>query len=185
MLTLIVVQGVPGSGKTTLLRRLKSDLQLPGIGKDDIKEPLYDVLGTGDLVWKEMLGRASIGMLYIVADQVLDLGQSLIIENAFFKQYASEDIKALAAKHNARIMEVYCEVDIARAKQRFIARQESGERHPGHRDDLHATYISDPAFWARYQPLEIGELLVINTETFEDSKYDALLASLKQRLEDI
>lgn len=39
---LVVIQGAPGSGKTTLVEKLRQDIGLPIIGKDDIKEMLFD-----------------------------------------------------------------------------------------------------------------------------------------------
>jgi predicted kinase len=182
-LTLFVIQGVPGAGKSTLKLQLAGDLQLPAIGKDDIKEPLFETLGTRNLAWKEMLGRAAIKMLYTVADEVLATGQSLIIENAFFTSFAQKDIAELAGTYNARVIEIYCHVDTALAKQRFIDREASGERHPGHRDDLHAAYLEDPAFWARYQPLDVGKRLTFDTTKKSAAAYAALLNDLRKEME--
>jgi tRNA uridine 5-carbamoylmethylation protein Kti12 len=50
-MTLVLVTGPPTSGKTTLARPLAHHLDLPLLGKDAIKEALFDTLGTGDRAW--------------------------------------------------------------------------------------------------------------------------------------
>lgn len=180
---LVVLQGVPGAGKTTLMSRLAKDLSLPAVAKDEIKENLYEIFGTVDLAWKEMLGRASIRMLYELIDELLAAKQSFIVENAFFSQYAVPQLTELASKHNAEIIEIYCHVSIDVAKQRFVERQKSGQRHPGHRDDLHAKYIEDEKFWARYQPLNIGTSFTIQTEKSDEGAYQLLIAELRKVLD--
>ncbi|HEX8858768.1 MAG TPA: AAA family ATPase [Actinomycetes bacterium] len=47
-MTLVLVTGPPASGKTTLARPLAFSLGLPLLGKDTIKEALFDTLGNGD-----------------------------------------------------------------------------------------------------------------------------------------
>ena len=181
---LIVIQGVPGAGKTTILKRLAGDLSVQAVGKDQIKENLYDIFGTEDLAWKEMLGRASIRMLYELVDELLASGVTCIVENAFFAKFAASELSEIAAKHDASILEIYCKVPIAVAKQRFIERSSSGERHAGHRDQLHAAYIEDPAFWERYAPLKIGEYVEVDTAQFSDAEYTELLHKVKNFLEE-
>ena len=44
---LLVVTGLPCTGKTTLGKYLASQLKLPFIHKDGIKETLFDLLGLG------------------------------------------------------------------------------------------------------------------------------------------
>jgi hypothetical protein len=50
-----------------MARPLATDLDLPLIGKDLIKEALFDALGTGDRAWSRRLGVASYEVLYAVA----------------------------------------------------------------------------------------------------------------------
>jgi predicted kinase len=62
--TLIVVSGLPASGKTTLAHLLAAELRLPLVGRDDIKERLFESLGWSDREWSKRLGIASWDLLY-------------------------------------------------------------------------------------------------------------------------
>ena len=55
--TLVLVTGSPASGKTSLAQPLARQRGLPLLGKDAIKEALFDTLGTGGRTWSRRLGR--------------------------------------------------------------------------------------------------------------------------------
>lgn len=63
-LAVVIITGLPCTGKTTLARRIGSELSLPVVGRDDIKERLFESLGWKDREWSRMLGRASWDLLY-------------------------------------------------------------------------------------------------------------------------
>jgi len=65
--TLVLVTGPPASGKTSLAQPLARHLGLPLLGKDTIKEVLFDSLGTGDRAWSRRLGAASYAVLLELA----------------------------------------------------------------------------------------------------------------------
>jgi predicted kinase len=182
--TFLMVHGMPGTGKTTLARKLSTDLRLPLLEKDALKEFLFDRLGTGDLVWSQTLGRATFGMLYVFIDRMLSTGESFMIECPFYREFALPEIEAALEQNDARLIEVYCTTEPSIRKQRFIKRNENGERHPGHADiGYYKDVKPDSPEPTQYEPLALGELLTVDTTQFGDAEYVQLLRQLLSLLE--
>lgn len=78
--TLIVVSGAPATGKTTLTIAVTKALRMPYLGKDSIKESLFDSLGTKDREWSKKLGLASIELLFKLVDLQLEAGRGVVAE---------------------------------------------------------------------------------------------------------
>ena len=153
MAKLIIVQGVPASGKTTLSRKLAQEIpDLPLLHKDGIKEYLFDTLGIFDGEWSRVLGKASSKALLSLARVFLENERSIMLESAFYKDVAVEDIKSL----NVPVLEIYCKCDEAVRQERYRKRLVV-DRHPGHHNKDGKFDISV------YAPLEVGELIYIDT----------------------
>lgn len=171
---LIIVQGMPGAGKTTLARRLGADLELPQISKDDLKEFLFDKVGTGDRDWSRMLGRAVSQMLYPLVESFLEHGQSLVLESAFYRDLAVNELQTITKRYQAHSLEIYCRLEETERRRRFIARNESGERHKGHLDEHNYQDVNEAITNQTYAPLRIGPLLEIDTLHFGEKEYNEL-----------
>jgi predicted kinase len=179
---LVIIGGAPASGKTTLGRRLAAEFRLPYIGKDDIKETLYDTLGTGDRDWSRRLGSASVSLLYLFVEIELRAGRSVIAECNFDARFAVPELRALIDRYDALPLEILClaEPDVLRA--RYQQRAETGERHAGHLDHLIAAEL--PGRIGEYRLLSIGgESMVLDTTDLAAVDYGRVARRLQQALE--
>jgi len=127
---LVIVSGAPASGKTTLARRLAAALSLPLLTKDDIKEALFDALGTPDLEQSRQLGRAAYRVLYLIAARLLESGVGALLESNFERGGSEAHLRPLAAEANAAL--VLCCTTNEEIARRYTERAASGKRHPGH-----------------------------------------------------
>lgn len=131
---LIVITGMPGSGKTTIADFLGSNLSLPLIEKDKIKEMLFNRLGWSEREWSKKLGMATYDLMdYFIEQQLLN-GYSVIIESNFKPEFDSLKFQKWKHLYNCDIIQILCHADNDILYNRFISRANSGERHPGHAD---------------------------------------------------
>lgn len=134
----LLITGLPGSGKTTLARRLARRYNALLLSKDDIKEPLLDVLGAGDAAHSRRLSSASFAVLFAIARRHLAAGADLILEGNF---RPGEHEALLSAIPGLHIVQVLCRADEAARLARLARRTQHAERCAGHGD-------ADPAVQA-------------------------------------
>ena len=119
----VLVGGWPGSGKTTLARALAPELGLAYLGKDDLKESLWEQLGAPTSVEdSRRLGEAAVRILLRLARDC----PGAVIDSTWYAY-----TRPLVAQLPGRIVEVRCLVSIETARARYAARR----RGAGHLDD--------------------------------------------------
>lgn len=127
----ILVTGIPASGKSTLAAWLSDQLGLPLLSKDGIKELLFDRLGFRSREEKVQLGLAGMDILYYAAEQLMKVGLPFILENNF--EHVSRDaLLALLERYRCTAITVALTGDYETIYRRFLARDASPQRHPGH-----------------------------------------------------
>jgi len=176
---LVVVQGAPGVGKTTLLKRLKSSLTLPVLGKDDIKEMLFDTIHQSDREFSRLQGVASFEMLYSFAETFLGAGHDVMIEGAFHHEVARPNIQNLISRTNARFLEIYCHIDEDTRIMRVTERVTAGTRHPAHLD--HG--VMQPGSGEAYGQLMLGDVIDVDmTDQLSDETYAQIMQQIRRCL---
>jgi hypothetical protein len=151
-------------GKTTLARALSSLLGVPMLDKDDIKESLFDALGTGDSEWSSALGKATYQVMFRLAPQI---GRALLVANFYPSHEAS-----LAALSDS-IPQIVCRCSPKEQRKRFDERSTS--RHPGHLDATLASHDLTGMGGVSFPTL--GPMKIVDTEGAVD--IEALAAWVK------
>ncbi|HLZ93845.1 MAG TPA: AAA family ATPase [Candidatus Dormibacteraeota bacterium] len=159
---LVIVSGPPAAGKTALAQRLSHDLELPVISKDLLKEAMMDHLGGAPEV-----GRAAFAVQFAVAKSLLESGDGLVLEGAFFVNQT--EIAGLAALGAAVSVNLSCA--IAELERRYSERHSAGHRHPSHRGLEALTDLRERVASGAYGIPDLGRprLEVDTTAGFEPS----------------
>lgn len=179
---LIIVSGPPASGKTTLAQRLAREFHLPAIHKDDVKESLFDSLGWSDREWSKRLGMATLPLLFYFVEAQLAAGCSHIVECNFMAEYHTPKFLELKQKYNFEPFQIQCRAEGEVLFQRYQARGETGQRHPGH-VDAQTTYEElRPRLLKGFdEPLNIGGIFYeIDTTDFEAIDYEKLSKAIRE-----
>ena len=177
---LIIVTGRPGAGKSTLAKWLSKELQIPSVSKDNVREVLFDRLGWEDRKWAQILGRASIDIMFYVAERQLEVGKSLILDNAFDPKLSEGKLEALRTKYLVEIVQIVCNADADTLFRRFEERSISGNRHPGHGDEVVLTEMKTNLARDQSPVMEIkSKIIEIDTTDFSKIEYQKILSQVR------
>lgn len=127
----ILVAGLPAAGKTRFAEWLSARRKLPLISKDEIKERLFDTLGFRSREEKVRLDVAAFELLCGFAEREMQAGRDLLIENNF-EDSSTEPMKELLEKYGCNAITVRFQGNIETIYSRFLEREHSPDRHPGH-----------------------------------------------------
>jgi len=175
---------LPGTGKTSLGQRIAAGLRLPFVYKDGIKELLFDTLGWSDIEWSRKLGRASVELLYYFAEAQLKAGKSCVVESNFDAKLATPKFAAMKGHHDFAIVQIICRSDPAVIWQRYQARWEAGQKHPGHVQHLDPrgdSWIHWPQGKAMVMDIG-GDVIEVDTTDFGTIDFGGLMQTVRQAL---
>ena len=173
---LVVVTGPPATGKTTIARAISAELRLPLVSKDDIKEALFDALGTGDRDWSRALGVATTYVMFLWLAEELRAGRSVVTESNFDRSWADARFAELPPH---RPLQIHCSATAEVVLERYASR----ERHAGHLGSAVLPELEAALAEDRHAPLTLaGELIELDTTSFEHIDVDDLIARVRGRL---
>jgi predicted kinase len=153
---LVVVTGMPSSGKTTVAEGLARQLRLPLIAKDEIKESLYESLGTDDVSSSGRLGAAAYALIFELAGTMLASGVSIIVEANFFRDQRAR----LRRPSCTPIDATHCQAPLPILLERYANRS----RHAGHQDAQKIKELPSRFESRVHSPLRLdGELIQLDT----------------------
>jgi|SRR5579884_174195 len=162
--TVILIAGPPASGKTTLARYLAAELRLPLFYKDLYKEILFDTLGARDRPWSRRLGVASVNLLFASIETELRAGRSFIAESTFKPDLDGPRWAHLQVHYAFRCLQIQCRAHGDVLRQRFLDRESSPERHPGHSGRDHLDELDTVLARGRHDPIELDcDLIWLDT----------------------
>jgi predicted kinase len=159
----VLVNGLPAAGKTTLARALSRRLGLPLFSKDVLKEAQAEVFGVlppdgrPQREWNRDFGAAaSAAMWALLADSPC----GAVLESTWPSRETWGYVKAgLASADVERPLQIWCEVPLALARERYARRLRT--RHP-----VHGEQPDDAEWngrWALATPLPISGTLQVDT----------------------
>ena len=120
---LIVICGLPGSGKTTLAKQLASDVPAVRLCPDEWKHDL------GIDYYDEQKRERLEERLWRLAQELLTLGQSVILENGFWTREERDELRLAARALGVAVELHYLEAPVEELWRRLELRNE--EPRPG------------------------------------------------------
>ncbi len=183
LLNIIIITGRPAAGKSTLAKWLSKELQFPLVSKDAIREEFFDRLGWKDREWAQLLGKASVDMMFYFARANLGVGHSIIMDNSFDPQVSNTGFQDLKNQYNANSIQIICDAEGDVLFERFKTRFESGNRHPGHGDETVLNGLQQFLAGDYSSFLDIGgSVIKVDTTDFGKVNYEEILNQVKSLL---
>ena len=177
---LIITTGRPAAGKSTLAKWLSKELGIPFFSKDNVREVLFDTLGWKDRKWAQMLGRASIDIMFYLAEMQFEAGCSVILDNSFDPSLSALRFQALKTKYGIETIQIVCNSDQDTLFNRLKKRAETGNRHPGHGDNDVLDEFRASLAKEKSLVMSIGGLIIeVDTTEFSKVDYSAIINEVK------
>jgi predicted kinase len=181
MAKLIIIGGSLATGKTTLARLLEDHTGIKRISMDELKERLFDLGGYRDRKWSKQIGQLAWPVFREMVEMHLARGEDVIAEATFLWPDDYKWIESICERYGAVLFQIWLTADPRVARQRFIDRSTSSERHPGHCDSLESVIDEfDERFFSKtFIPLPIdAPTHIIDTTDFAQADFNSVFKLL-------
>lgn len=131
----VLVVGRPAAGKSTVSRVIADRWRLPIVAKDELKEILFDTLGSADRDRSRALGRTAFALLDHVIELQLQAGQPFLVDAAYDARHEDAKFSSWQRRFGFTAVQVHCTAPPDELVRRFSRRVQEGMRHPGHADE--------------------------------------------------
>jgi cytidylate kinase len=178
---IIIITGASATGKTVLSKTLANKLKLPLINKDEIKELLFESIGTKDEEWAIKLGVTSFELTYLITEKLCQTGNTFIVEGNFENKFASKVFTSIKEKYNYKVLHIFCYAQVELLYDRYAKRDNSGERHPGHIIEINGVEEFKKRVYNKNFKLDIdgSTNIELDTTNFEYIKLEEIYTSIK------
>lgn len=163
---LIIVGGGLATGKSTIAQYLEQQTKIKRISMDELKERLFDVGGYRDREWSKKIGQMAWPLFKQLVELHLEQGDHVIAEATFLWPDDADWIHEIADRYHAEVYQIWMTADPLVARERFISRAQTSQRHPGHNDALEEVLaeFDERIFNRTFIPHPIqGKTLVVDT----------------------
>lgn len=165
---LAVVSGPPGSGKSTLAHALATDIGVPAIIRDEIKQGMVMATATPDETGYDDLNIPVLHAFFEVLTVLARAGVTVIAEAAFQDRLWKPNLMPLATIAQIRI--IHCTAPQQVLRERIAHRAETNPHRRAHNDAGHlATITTDDDAVPTFVPviMEVPELRVDTTDGYD------------------
>ncbi len=178
---LIIINGHPATGKTTIAKQISSELKIPLVTRDAIKELIFDNVGIKDREWSKKVGGASYDIFFHLIDELLKNNKDLIIDSPLKAEFDNQRFQDLQKKYNTQMTQILCYADGQVLLDRFIKRSNSDERHPGHVDHNNTEEFKEGLLKGKRPALDLeGKIFEVDTTDFSKIDLTEIINYLKR-----
>jgi len=173
----IIVAGIPASGKTTYANHISAKLEIPFIGKDAIKEKIYDVIqyDTSKRENSQLYGGASYSVFFHIAECLMKANVSFVLESNFIP-FSADILLPLVNQYKYTPLTILFDAEMKILHERFCKRDMTDERHPGLASK--SNVFNDLEYFENATlPLRefcVGEKIMVDTTDFSTVDYEKI-----------